>query len=263
MQIGAQLYTLRTYAQTESDFARSMERVAKMGYKVVQVSGVGDIKPERIRTICDEAGLKIVLTHFSTEDELMYNIDKVIEDHNIMGCDFIGIGGMPGKYRTDEWLWNFPVDFKNAAQKIAEAGKLLMYHNHAFEFRRVTPEGAPDVVPGKKFIEYLADWFTPAEMGFTLDTYWVQAAGGDVCDWIRRLSGRVPCAHLKDMGVNKDNETIMTPVFEGNMNFTDILSEFEKAGCKYALVEQDWVYDASPFDCLKKSYDNLAKAGYR
>ena len=64
MKTGAQLYTIRNYTQNEKDFARSMERIARMGYRTVQISAVGkDLKPERIREICDRAGLEIVLTH--------------------------------------------------------------------------------------------------------------------------------------------------------------------------------------------------------
>ena len=37
----------------------------------------------------------------------------------------------------------------------------------------------------------------------------------------------------------------------------------EKAGTKYAFVEQDDCFGEDPFDCLKKSYDFLASRGYR
>ena len=36
------------------------------------------------------------------------------------------------------------------------------------------------------------DDMAPEEMGFTLDTYWVQAGGADVCEWLERLKGRLP-----------------------------------------------------------------------
>ena len=36
----------------------------------------------------------------------------------------------------------------------------------------------------------------------------------------------------------------------------------ELGGTRYALVEQD-TCAGSPFDCLQKSYDNLAGLGYR
>ena len=46
MEIGAQLYTLKTYCQNEKDLARSLEKVAGMGYSCVQLSAIGPIAPE-------------------------------------------------------------------------------------------------------------------------------------------------------------------------------------------------------------------------
>lgn len=251
MQIGAQLYTLRTYLQTESDIRITLKKVAEMGYKVVQVSGVGKIDPGVLREICDENGLKIALTHNPAE-RILYDTDKLIEEHNILGCDYIGLGGMPEKYRTDFWVEQFAKDYMDAAKKIAAAGKYFMYHNHAFEFERL-----PN---GKLFIETLIETMPAELMGFTLDTYWVQAGGADPVQWIERLNGRLPCVHFKDMTA-KGNGPIMAPVGEGNLNWPAIIKKLEElGGTKYALVEQDTCQE-SPFICLKKSHDNLIKFG--
>ncbi len=260
MKIGAQLYTVRNYTQNEKDFACTIEKIANMGYETVQISGIGEeITPEKARKICDDNGVKIVLTH-SDPDRIMNDTERLIEEHDIMGCDYIGIGGMPEKYRNPEWLYHFAMDYKEAAQKIKEAGKLFMYHHHAFEFYRLSAEGAKEANPDKKMIDYLMEWFTPEEMGFILDTYWVQAAGADPAEWIQKLGNRISCVHFKDMAARKDNGYMMAPVMEGNLNWQRILKALENTNCKYALVEQD-VCQTSPFDCLKMSFDNLHKAG--
>lgn len=262
IKTGAQLYTVRNYTQTEKDFAYTIDKIAKMGYTTVQLSAIGkDVTPQLARKICDAAGLSIVLTH-SDPNRILHDTERLIEEHDIMGCDYIGLGSMPGKYNTAEWVYHFAMDFKEPAQKLAAAGKLMMFHNHNGEFRKLAAEGAPDADPNKYIIDYLADWFTPEELGFTLDTYWVQAAGADVCHWIKKLGNRIPCVHLKDMGMT-DHGAVMAPVMEGNLNFDAILKELEHTVCKYALVEQDDCYGRSPFDCLQTSYNNLAKAGYR
>jgi Xylose isomerase-like TIM barrel. len=251
MKLGAQLYTLRTYTQTEKDFAFSMKEVAEIGYTEVQISAVGPIGAEKIRQICDENGLKIALTH-TDPNRIINDTAAVIAEHNIMGCDYIGIGSMPDKYRTETWFSHFVQDYKEAAKQIAASGKLLMYHNHGFEFEKIN---------GVRMIETLMEEFTPEEMGITLDTYWVQAAGGDPVKWIEKLWDRIPCIHLKDMEVHR-GEPVMAPVLEGNMNFADILRVLEEKGAtKHLLVEQDDCLE-SPFVCLEKSYRNLNKLGY-
>ena len=251
MFIGAQLYTIRQYIQTERDIIRSMKKIAEIGYKTVQISGIGQINPKRLREICDENDLKIVLTH-TNPDRILYDTEKVIEEHKILGCDYIGIGSMPEKYRTPDWISFFAEDFLEPAKKIAAAGKLFMYHNHNFEFAKVGE---------KNIILHLMDLFSPEEMGFTLDTYWVQAGGADVCQWINKLSGRIPVVHIKDMAV-KGFEPVMAPIGEGNLNWPAIFEAFKKAGTKYMMVEQD-TCENSPFDALQCSYRYLSAAGYR
>ena len=115
---------------------------------------------------------------------------------------------------------------------------------------------------GRMFIDVLMDGLSSDLMGFTLDTFWLQAAGCDVIDWLDRLKDRIPCVHLKDMTVS-NRERRMAPVGEGNMNFKGIMKKLDELGTtKYALVEQDTCYE-SPFVCMKKSYDNLVKLGYK
>ncbi len=252
MILGAQLYTVRNYIQNEKDFYKSLQKITETGYRTVQISSIGkDIRPERIREICDEFNVKIVITH-SDVNKILYDTDALIKEHDIMGCDYIGLGCMPEKYRTEEWIGNFAEDFKEPAKKIAAAGKLFMYHNHDFEFQKIN---------GKRLLTYLTEAFSPDEMGFTLDTYWVQAAGCDVCQWIEILKDRIPCVHLKDMAMTKSGQ-VMAPVMEGNINFPAILDKLKDSSCRYLLVEQD-VCQESPFECLKKSYQNLNKLGYK
>lgn len=255
MLLGAQLYTVRQFTQSEKDFERSMKKIAEIGYTTVQISAVGNIAPEKIREICDKYNLKIVLTH-TNPDRILNDTAAVIKEHDILGCKYIGIGSMPERYRYSSWIANFVADYKAPAQKLAEAGKLLMYHNHQFEFAKID---------GKYIIDMLIDGFSKDELGFTLDTYWVQYAGEDVCRIIDRLNGRLPCIHLKDMQaslVNAKCEMVMAPVLEGNLNFKPMIEAFDKAGTEFMLVEQDTCLQ-DPFECLAKSYNNLAKLGYR
>ena len=104
----------------------------------------------------------------------------------------------------------------------------------------------------------MAERFSKDELGFTLDTYWVQAGGGDPIWWINYLKGRVPCVHLKDMAYGRK----MMVVGEGNMNFEGILKSCVDAGTEYALVEQDDCNGENPFDCLKRSYEYLKSRGF-
>ena len=95
-------------------------------------------------------------------------------------------------------------------------------------------------------------------MGFTLDTFWVQAGGGDPAQWIEKLSGRVPVIHLKDYAYGRQ----MAVVGEGNINFGRVFEKAEAAGTQFMLVEQDDCHGEDPFECLRRSYEYLRSWGF-
>jgi len=243
MKIGAQLYTVREFTQTENDFSRTIEKVAGIGYKYVQVSAIGPIPVETVAKICKANDICCVITH-TNPVRIKEDTDAVINEHKIMGAGYVGIGAMPEEYRgSADGVNRFITDYKPASEKIKAAGLQFMYHNHDFEYEKFD---------GRLVFEYLIDCPT---IGFTLDTYWVQAGGGDPCIWLRKLAGRVNVIHIKDMSW-KDGGQRMSEIMEGNLNWTGIIEAAMASGVEYAMVEQDDCYGADPFECLRISYNN-------
>ncbi|MCL2499499.1 MAG: sugar phosphate isomerase/epimerase [Defluviitaleaceae bacterium] len=245
MKIGAQLYTVREHTQTTPDFTATIQKIADIGYKYVQISGIGPIPAKEAADICAAHDIKIVITHTPpnrVKDETL----TVIEEHNIMGAKYIGIGAMPGEYpRNKDGVERFIADFAPAIERIHHAGMVFMYHNHAFEFEKY---GC------KRMIEFLTEGWPKA--GFTLDTYWVQYAGGAPDAWLKQLKNRVPVIHLKDMAYVQDKHR-MCEVGKGNLDWPAIFASCDEAGVEYAMVEQDDCYGADPFECLRTSLMNL------
>ncbi len=254
MQLGAQGYTIRMYCQNEKDISRSLKRVSEIGYQTIQISGFAAIAPERLKALCDENALKIVLTH-SPENRILHDTDALIAEHKLLGAKYIGIGSMADRYRSAAWIDCFAEDFTDAAKKIRDAGLLLMYHNHAFEFEKM-----PD---GRFLMDALLDAIPAELMGVTADTYWLQYGGVDVCAWLRAHGDRLHCVHYKDMAV-KGFEHRYAAVGDGSLDFKAIKKTLDDIGTtEYILVEQDDCYGESPFACLKRSYDYLNKLGYK
>lgn len=252
MQLGAQTYTIRTYTQSERDLARALKKVRAIGYQTIQLSAVGPIAPKRIKELCDDNGLAVVLTH-TPEPRFLNDLSAVIDEHLMYGCKYVGLGGMNEKYRSQEGLDDFEEDFAPVMQQLKAAGLKFMYHNHAFEFVKFAD--------GRPMMEHLLGRFSPDLMGVTADTYWLQVGGVDVVQWLKAHREWLPCVHLKDLAM-AGNEPRMSPVLEGNMNFEGILAELKQNGVtEHILVEQDTCYE-SPFVCLEKSYRNIRKLGY-
>jgi len=250
LKLGAQLYTVRKYTQNENDFAETMKKIAAIGYKYVQVSGIGgDIAPAFIKKVADDNNLKVILTH-TNPARIKNETEKVIEEHDIFGCDGIGVGGMFGTPVTEEGFKQFADGFAPAIEKIKKSGKVFLYHNHKFEFEQFN---------GKTGMEILMDITDKDGFKFTFDTYWAQAGGADPAEFMKKYSDRIFVTHLKDMTIIKDKQE-MTEVCTGNMNFDKILKVSEKYNILWHFVEQDEVrIDA--FDSMKISFDNLMKTG--
>ncbi len=252
--VAAQLYTVRDFCQTEADFAASMRKISAIGYRAVQVSGIGPISDAAVRRICDENGLKIVITHISWE-RLVAQPAQVIEQHRILGCPNVAVGAMPLEYRADEAGYlRFAREAELVGRKLSEAGLSFSYHNHSFEFAHF----------GKKTgLQILYEAADPMYLMAELDTYWIQHGGADPVEWILKMKGRMPVIHLKDMRVTADgwNVTqVMAEVGEGNLNWRDILSACRDAGVSWYAVEQD-ICPGDPFQSLKISYEHLKSWG--
>lgn len=250
MILGAQLYTLRDFTKTPNELSDTLKRVADIGYKTVQISSTCEYNPDWLNQRLNENELKCVLTHFNP-DKIKDSPAETVEFHNKFGCKNIGIGAVPGGLKNDRDYDRFLSEFLPAAKEIYALGSKFMFHNHFYEFVKSNN--------GKLFIERMIKDFSADELGFILDTYWVQYSGADPAWWIRNLAGRVECVHLKDMAYT--NTHIMTPVGYGNMNFNSIIKACEDSKTKYLLVEQDYCYDENPFECMTKSYNYLKSLG--
>ncbi len=250
MIIGAQLFTLREYCKTLSDFSETLKKVADMGYTAVQISGVCPYEGNWLAEELEKNGLTAPLTH-TPFGEIVEKTAQTIEKHRQFGCSRIGLGAAPGGMNGDNFE-GFLQKITPAVKEISAAGAKFYYHNHWQEFQRA--EG------GRFFMEKLCDAFPPEELGIVLDTYWVQFAGSDPAAWISALKGRVDCVHFKDMDV-VDSVHRMTPVGEGNLNWPRILSACEQAGTEYVFAEQDRCNGQDPFDCLKRSYEFMKALG--
>ena len=248
MQIGAQMYTTRETCKTLEGFAETLDRIAEIGYKTVQVSGTCPYEADWLAAQLKRTGLKCVLTHIPPA-RLIGETEQVIADHNVFGCDYIGLGFWAFDPERDMSYEKFMATWPAVAKKIRDGGKYFMYHNHDREFIRRD---------GKIVLAHLAEEIPADVMGFTLDTYWVQVGGGDPAGWIEKLKGRVPCIHLKDCAFGRS----MAVVGEGNINFDRVFRAAEDAGTKYMLVEQDDCHGEDPIECLRRSYQYLKANGF-
>jgi sugar phosphate isomerase/epimerase len=249
--LGAQLYTVREHTQTLSGIAKTLEKVAQIGYKAVQISGFGPVDPEDVAKLVERTGLIVAATHMPWSS-FMESLGEVVATHKLWGCTHAAIGGLPGEYYSRPGLKRFLDELAPIAEALSQAGIDFSYHNHNHELARFGD---------KTWLAQLYDQASPQMLKAELDVYWIQAGGGDPALWIRRCAGRQPLLHLKDMTVGPAREQRMAEIGEGNLNWPAILQAAAESGVEWYLVEQDHCYERDPFESLAISYKNLVSMG--
>ena len=252
-KLAVQLYTLRDHLKTEPEMAESLTKIAKIGYKAVQLSAVhcmndGSVSAAHARHLLHDNGIRCVATHRNWTD-LVEKTEHEIEFHKIVGSDYVAIGGLPKEYESagrDGYL-RFLDDSAPVISRLKAAGIRFGYHNHSHEFRREGGDRLYDLFVERGGPDFLLE----------VDTYWVWHAGVDPAGLFDRLAGRVPVIHHKDREVVAGDGPVMAAVGEGNMPWEKILPACEKAGVRWHCVEQD-VCRRDPFDCLASSFRFLA-----
>jgi sugar phosphate isomerase/epimerase len=250
MKYAAQYYTLRDLTKTAEGLRESLAKVSQMGYQGIQVSAIEclekEVSPQQLKGWLDEEGLACAATHRSW-DSLRDHTEAEIEFHQILGCDYVAVGGAPTYCYEDgaegwrKWIAELPL----IIDKLARFNIDFAFHNHHTEF---------EWKDGSRGFDLL---MTEADqrLQFELDTYWVVHAGLNLERLISKLNNRLDVVHLKDKEVNRDRgwETFFAPVGEGNLEWASIIPALKKAGTKWGIVEQDSTYGRDPFDCLESS----------
>lgn len=255
-QIGAQMYTLRDHCKTPADIARTCEKLSRMGFGAVQASALGPIEPTELRKVLDGNGLVCAATH-RPFDQMRDEPQKLIDEHQVLGCELTALGGF-GFGGADEPAWDgFVKGFNAVTKKLNDAGLRVGYHNHSHEW---VPFDSPDRISVKRTpIQKLMDGLA-AHVWFELDTYWVAHAGADPSAWVRKVAGRIPAVHVKDMTITPQREQKMCEVGAGSLDWPTILDACKSAGVKWYLIERD-NGDLDPFESLRISKDNLNAMG--
>lgn len=248
-QVAVQLYTLRDHLKTPEEMKTTLERVRDIGYRAVQMSGVGEIAPEAFAAMCADTDLTLCATHENWKT-LIEDPEAIVARMKALGCDLTAYP-FPGNVDvgSEASVQQLIRNLTHSGKVLKDAGITLCYHNHALEFRKLG---------GKVILERIYEEVPADVLSAELDTYWVQLGGGDVVEWIHRLAGRQPIIHLKDCGVDADNKTAFREIGKGNLPWKRIIDAAENGGTRWFAVEQDSC-PGDPFDSIRQSFDYIAE----
>lgn len=249
-QVALQLYTLRNFLGTPEAVATTLRKVAAIGYRSVQISGMpaGVMTEAEMLALCRSLGLTICATH-EHGPTILNEVDKVIARLSALGCKYTAYPYPAGvNLASPEELTSLIRGLNASGEAMARRGQTLTYHNHHTELQKVG---------GKQLLERIYAETDPAYVQGEIDTYWIQYGGGDPVDWCRRLAGRLPLLHMKDYTLPTDGTPRFGAIGEGNLNFRAIVDAAEASGCQWFIVEQD-TCPGDPFEAVRQSFDYIA-----
>jgi sugar phosphate isomerase/epimerase len=222
--IAIQMYTLRDLAA--ADFVGTLRAVAELGYRAVELAGLGGLSASALRTELDTLGLQVAAAHVPI-DRLESQIDQVIDEMRTLGASYVVCPFLPPeRRRTAEDYRAVARMLNQAGRACQESGIQLCYHNHDFEFQRFGDATG---------LAILFEESDPALVKAELDVYWAAFAGFDPVDVIRGMAGSLPLVHLKDLSAGRT----FAEVGHGTLDFPAILAACDEAGVEWLIVEQD------------------------
>jgi sugar phosphate isomerase/epimerase len=233
-QISIQLYTLRD--QLAIDLEGTLAALAAIGYTRVEHAGFVGRTVEEFRAALDAAGLRATSGHVSIPqpfDPAAWSAS--LDDAKILGSRFIvhpffGIDFGTGEVVRETAPWRaFARDLNRAGRMARDAGLKLGYHNHNWEFFRLTDD------PSRTAYDVLADTTDPDLVHLQLDLFWATRGARDPVDLIHQNRGRVLQYHVKDM----DQAGSFADPGEGLIDFARIFRHSDEAGVREYIVERD------------------------
>ncbi len=245
--IAAQLYTVRERLHDRAQVRGVLATLREIGYVAVEVAGLGSSVVDRFGEDLEVAGIVACAAHESL-DGLVRDLTGVASRCARWGCRYVTVPSLPTEYHSEAGFRRFAAEALEIAEGLRPYGLRLAYHNHAFELERL------DGVTG---LEVLFDATSPEILHAELDTYWLDFAGADPAAWIRRMTGRLPLVHLKDVTMI-GGKRVDTEVGEGDLDWPAILVACREAGAEWLVVEQDRCPD-DPLNSLAVSYRNLTR----
>jgi len=196
--ISIQLYTLRD--QLAIDLEGTLAVLAEIGYRKVEHAGFVGRTVTEFKAALDAVGIRSSSGHILIPqpfDAAAWNAS--LQDALTLGSSYIvhpffGINFGTGEVTRDRATWTaFAHDLNRAGQMARDVGLRLGYHNHNWEFFRLTDD------PSKTAYDVLIEETDRRYVHFEMDLFWVVRGARDPVDLLRRLDGRVRQYHVKDM----------------------------------------------------------------
>ena len=244
--VGIQLFSFRE--QANAGFDGILKKAAEIGFSGVEFAGYGPYgsKPAELKKVLDDLGLKAFGTHTGFGAFQPDNLQRTMDFHKALGCNYIIIPGMGEEQLSTKDACLKTAEFlSGVTEKLQKEGLHTGYHAHGGDFKKV--DGALtawevlfDNTP-KAFVHQI-------DIGNAFD-------GNDPerpFRLIERYPGRSLSVHLKEHGGPRG------AVFgEGKVDFKKSISLCESVGGTTCFIVEHETDTANAYECATKCLNYL------
>ena len=228
-RIGVQLYTVRE--QMRASVARTLEQVARIGYKEVEFAGYFDTPAKEIRAILDANGLTSPSAHSADMPSIRNRLAQVIDTAAVVGHRYVICASIPRKEMTADGYKRVAEEFNRAGEQAAKSGIKVGFHNHSDDMEPLGSTTGLDI---------LLAGTDPKVTSHQLDLFWTVKGGKDPLDYFAQYPGRFYSVHVKDMAANG----AMVDAGAGQLPFAKYFARGKSAGVMHYFYEHDDPTDA-------------------
>ena len=254
MTFGVQTFTIRK--EQKKNIEKAYLPQIEMGIREFEVARI-DFNQEtakKLKEMVDKYRIRIVSIQVKPK-YVFGHAEDVIEFCKITDCKRVVISQLPfdcvlGK---EQKFYDFLSTLDPQYDVYKKQGIELAYHHHNWEYITLSN--------GKTRMEELLA--KTCKIKFVHDTYWTTKCGLSSARQVEQFGNRLMGIHLRDLTLYKKGIDVLSKdaaVGEGVVDFVQVLTEAEKVGCEYYVIEQK---TKTPYEDIRRSYENCNKIKIR
>lgn len=182
IRMASPLYIL--LEECEKNLEDVLRKLAEIGFDGIEFLGFFGHSAEEVRAMLKSNGLEALGNHVPYQ-ELTADAESILAFHQTVGCRYLTVADLP----LDDFS-NVSVRLSVLAEKAAEKGIRLLYHNHDQELIEKTAE--------VDNLAFIMDHISADVLALEPDLGWIEIGGGNPAWYLKRYADRCPVIHLKD-----------------------------------------------------------------
>jgi sugar phosphate isomerase/epimerase len=240
-RIGVQLYTVRNAMRASVE--KTLEQVAKIGYKEVEFAGYFNRTPKEIRAILDANGLTAPSAHSAAMPAIRTRFAQVLDEAATIGHKYVLCASIPRSEMTIDGFKRVAGELSRAGEQAAKLGIKVGFHNHSDDLAPLGDTTGFDI---------LLTECDPKVTSMQMDLFWQVKGGKDPLVYFAKYPGRFYSVHVKDMNASG----AMVDVGGGQLPFAKYFAQSKQAGIQHYFVEHD--EPAAPMASIEVAYKHLS-----